>query len=89
MPVQRIPRYMLLLRELISKTPETHPDYEDLKKAHVVIASVAEEVNKGVGDAEKEKKKQEIIKRNYAGLDVRLHCFIVLGGAYIIVVVWF
>jgi len=28
MPVQRIPRYKLLLTELLKHTPEDHPDYE-------------------------------------------------------------
>lgn len=27
MPVQRIPRYQLLLKELQKRTPEDHPDY--------------------------------------------------------------
>lgn len=33
MPIQRIPRYTLLLGELLKSTQPNHPDYEDLKKA--------------------------------------------------------
>merc|ERR1719216_361589 len=30
-PIQRIPRYQLLLKDLLKKTPEDHVDYEGLK----------------------------------------------------------
>jgi hypothetical protein len=33
MPIQRIPRYTLLLGELLRSTEPNHPDYDDLKKA--------------------------------------------------------
>ena len=36
-PIQRVPRYVLLLKELIKHTPATHPDHADLKKALSVI----------------------------------------------------
>ena len=32
-PIQRIPRYILLLNELERKTPDNHPDKENLKRA--------------------------------------------------------
>lgn len=32
-PVQRVPRYVLLLDTLIKHTSDDHPDYEQLKKA--------------------------------------------------------
>ena len=32
-PVQRIPRYRLLLKDIIKKTPEDHPDYPQLVQA--------------------------------------------------------
>jgi len=32
MPVQRMPRYALLLKELLAKTAADHPDFENLKK---------------------------------------------------------
>lgn len=36
MPVQRVPRYKLLLAELCEKTPPTHPDAKDLQQAHTL-----------------------------------------------------
>lgn len=48
MPIQRIPRYSLLLSEVIKCTPETHPDYTDLKKALEQVNSVAHHVNTSI-----------------------------------------
>ena len=44
-PVQRLPRYELLLRDLIKHTDKNHCDYQDLTKALEQINSVAKEVN--------------------------------------------
>jgi hypothetical protein len=71
MPVQRIPRYSLLLRELLNKTPDSHPDHADISAAFEAVQHVAVEINKGVGDAEKQKKLQDVAKKNIAGMDVR------------------
>lgn len=32
-PIQRIPRYILLLNELERKTPDNHPDKDNLQRA--------------------------------------------------------
>jgi hypothetical protein len=40
-----IPRYALLVEELMRNTWESHPDYDNLKKALVRIQEVAEFVN--------------------------------------------
>ncbi|RIA96501.1 hypothetical protein C1645_384598 [Glomus cerebriforme] len=48
MPVQRIPRYKLLLEDLLKKTVVTHPDYLNLKKAYQVIENVATFVNETI-----------------------------------------
>jgi len=45
MPIQRIPRYKLLVEELIKNTPEQHPDYEELNNALEKIKSVAIVIN--------------------------------------------
>ena len=47
MPVQRIPRYVLLLAEVIKKTPPWHPDRDDC----VRILSQVEEVAKSVDES--------------------------------------
>jgi hypothetical protein len=44
-PVQRIPRYQLLLAELIKRTPEDHIDYQDLTKALGKVVGIATFVN--------------------------------------------
>lgn len=52
MPVQRIPRYLLLLKELLKYTPESHVDFKDLVIAYDKITSVANEVNEAERNAE-------------------------------------
>jgi hypothetical protein len=52
LPVQRIPRYVLLLQDLFKHTPEGHPDYEDLKKALEKMQTVADYVNEKKREAE-------------------------------------
>jgi hypothetical protein len=52
-PIQRIPRYKLLLEELIRNTEEDHPDYANLGVALASVAEVALSVNNEI-------KKQEI-----------------------------
>lgn len=48
-PIQRIPRYSLLLSDLLKNTKEDHVDYSDIAKSLAVIKDVADHVNKGVG----------------------------------------
>ena len=45
MPVQRIPRYVLLLKEVKRHTPDDHPEYEKLFEALNQIEAVAAHVN--------------------------------------------
>ncbi|KAJ1550480.1 hypothetical protein HK096_006724, partial [Nowakowskiella sp. JEL0078] len=52
LPVQRLPRYKLLIDELLQATPSTHPDYENLRKA-------AEEVRKRVLECNEKKRAWE------------------------------
>ncbi len=52
LPVQRIPRYVLLLQDLFKNTPESHADYQNLKKALEKMQSVAEYVNEKKREAE-------------------------------------
>lgn len=52
-PVQRVPRYVLLLRDLLRNTPETHADYVPLEGALKLIEEVATYINvhKAMSDA--------------------------------------
>jgi FYVE/RhoGEF/PH domain-containing protein 5/6 len=45
MPIQRIPRYELLLKELVSNTDETHPDFPNLKRAVGEVHTIANLIN--------------------------------------------
>jgi len=42
MPVQRIPRYVMLLKELLKYTPPDHPDFSDLQSARFKIEQVTQ-----------------------------------------------
>jgi hypothetical protein len=71
MPVQRVPRYSLLLDALLKYTPQTHPDYENLRMALQKVTDVAIHVNHGVSEEEHRMKVVEVQKRfifNYVGL---------------------
>lgn len=52
MPIQRIPRYRLLLDELVRRTPIDHPDIVNLQKAVELVKQVAVRINEGVRDSE-------------------------------------
>lgn len=52
-PVQRIPRYELLLRELLKATHPTIPDHDDVVKALAKIKEIAAFVNEGIRSMER------------------------------------
>ena len=60
MPVQRIPRYILLLTELKKYTPADHPDADAVDAALAQLADVAAFVNEKKRAAE-----QLIVSRNF------------------------
>ncbi|ELR14853.1 RhoGEF domain containing protein [Acanthamoeba castellanii str. Neff] len=60
MPVQRIPRYNLLLTDMMRHTWEDHPDYNNLKKATDKIQSIAAFINERKREAENVSKTLEI-----------------------------
>ena len=52
MPVQRIPRYKMLLSELASRTEDEHPDAADVLKAKEKIGNVAKQINESIRQQE-------------------------------------
>lgn len=46
--VQRVPRYKLLIQELIKNTHASHPDKHDLKKALGEVANAAKSINEAI-----------------------------------------
>eukprot|EP01125_Pyxidicula_operculata_P004522 TRINITY_DN170_c0_g1_i3.p1 TRINITY_DN170_c0_g1~~TRINITY_DN170_c0_g1_i3.p1 ORF type:complete len:563 (-),score=111.61 TRINITY_DN170_c0_g1_i3:575-2263(-) len=63
MPIQRIPRYRLLLEELIRNTPETHEDFNGLTQALDSLKVVADEVNKAIVEQENRDAMYKIAKK--------------------------
>ena len=51
-PVQRIPRYNLLITDLLKRTPPEHPDYNNLQIAQEKLKSTATYVNSRAKQAE-------------------------------------
>ena len=48
MPVQRIPRYLLLMRDMLKYTHKHHPDYSLLQQALSKLGTLLQEHNKGI-----------------------------------------
>ncbi|VVC36641.1 Guanine-nucleotide dissociation stimulator, CDC24, conserved site,Pleckstrin homology domain,Dbl [Cinara cedri] len=51
-PIQRIPRYLLLLRELLNYTPTGHKSHKEIKAAVEQISMVADHINNLVQEQE-------------------------------------
>jgi len=52
-PIQRIPRYVLLLESLQKKTRTSHPDYSNIEQALQMMKETAKEIDKKKGEAMK------------------------------------
>ncbi|PVU95520.1 hypothetical protein BB561_001777 [Smittium simulii] len=52
LPVQRIPRYRLLMKTILENTPESHPDYQQTKDSFETIDKVAKIVNDRIREQE-------------------------------------
>lgn len=62
-PIQRVPRYKLLLEDLIKHTPEEHPDFYLLREALNIVQKTASDINENIRRAENELKLFAISKR--------------------------
>lgn len=83
-PIQRIPRYTLLLQELRKSTPENHSDISHLDKAIPLVQQVANYINSNMSQVENQEK---LLSLSLAGAEsllkphrVLLHEGIVLDG---------
>lgn len=47
-PIQRVPRYIMLIAELLKCTKPDHPDYASLQQALTMVEAVAVEINESV-----------------------------------------
>ena len=63
LPVQRNPRYRMLLDDLLKHTWVSHPDYENIRKAAKLVAEITEFINNGITKAENAAKILDIQNR--------------------------
>jgi len=59
-PVQRLPRYELLLREVVKHTPEGHIDYQSVNEAQATLKEVNERINQNKRDQEMRTKVRQL-----------------------------
>jgi len=60
-PIQRIPRYKLLLQQLIKYTPDTSPHKEGIEAALARISEVAVAIDHGIHESNEARKNHEIL----------------------------
>jgi len=72
-PVQRIPRYNLLLRDLLAKTPEDHPDYRNLIDAMAAFENVTQYLDKNFDELAKAAKFHQMASRKGADKLMQAH----------------
>lgn len=68
-PVQRIPRYELIVKDLLKHTPEDHPDHLYLLDAQRDIKRLAEKINKGRRSAEEAERETRVIQEIEAHIE--------------------
>jgi FYVE/RhoGEF/PH domain-containing protein 5/6 len=71
MPIQRIPRYRLLLEELLKNTTPEHPDFESLSKALDSIKHVAIQIDAAIVEHKNRDKLLEI-QSSFVGEKVQI-----------------
>lgn len=69
-PVQRIPRYMILIRELLNMTPDSHPDKQNLQVALEKIMKITEDINVDIKETDKIKEFGAVVE-TVQGIKVR------------------
>nr|CAD7202656.1 unnamed protein product [Timema douglasi] len=78
-PIQRVPRYCLLLREVLAHTAPSHPDYNVLQRSLSEVERVAKHINGLVQDYENMQKMLEL-QRSLCG---NKPCLITPGRRFI------
>lgn len=68
LPVQRVPRYMLLLQELEKQTPEEHPDSPNIKKSIEILGNILDDINASKTKSDSQHK-LSTIESSIAGLE--------------------
>jgi hypothetical protein len=63
MPVQRIPRYVLLFQDLLNATDKSHPDYNNIEGALTRVKNFADYINKSKRNSENREQIKAIQQR--------------------------
>jgi hypothetical protein len=69
-PIQRIPRYKLLLKEYLKYLPQDSPDRENAQKALATISDTAEHMNDRIKDLKKQAKVVEVARKLDGNYDI-------------------
>src|SRR3990167_7628056 len=86
MPIQRIPRYNLLLTDILKNTEEIHPDFANLQIALQSTKAVANHLNESVRASEMDNIVAELSERMEIGLLLAPHRRLIKEGAFKITV---
>ena len=60
-PVQRIPRYLLFIKDLLKHTTASHPDHAPLKQALDELTGLAERVNESEREMARMEQQKELL----------------------------
>lgn len=71
MPVQRVPRYNLLLQDLVKHTDPSHPDYANLQAALQQMLQIATYINESMKKSDNAKRIASLEAKG-ANFDVRV-----------------
>eukprot|EP00842_Homolaphlyctis_polyrhiza_P003375 jgi/Hompol1/4038/HPOL_003460-RA len=80
LPIQRLPRYKMLLESLLSVTSQEHPDYDDLTKAVADIKHVVEQCNENKREWERQQLEKDRIQDIRSRIKIRESS---LGSTYL------
>jgi FYVE/RhoGEF/PH domain-containing protein 5/6 len=69
LPIQRIPRYRMLLESIIAATPQTHPDYQLLTEALSKISEIATYINERKRQQERGREVMRVYKAIFPTID--------------------
>lgn len=85
-PIQRIPRYNMLLTDIIKHTDSSHPDYNNLINALESTKFVATHLNESVRESEMERSLVELAERMEITLILAPHRRLLKEGSFKIIV---
>jgi len=80
MPIQRIPRYNLLLSDFLRKTPPDHPDHTNISQALTSFEDVMQYLDANITKAENVKKYMAITKIKGGDRIIQAHRVLIADG---------